>query len=120
TIALCGAALLLLLDNLGRPVEDQVLHINETFAQVEWITIFFFVGLFAVVAGVEQAGLLDWFAQQIVRVTGGSLGATALVVLWASGVLSGLLDNIPFVATMFPGVKNMAPTFGGPAAILPL
>jgi len=120
TIALCGAALLLLLDNLGRPVEDQVHHINETFAQVEWITIFFFVGLFAVVAGVEQAGLLDWFAQQIVRVTGGSLAATALVILWASAFLSAIIDNIPFVATMIPVIKNMAPTFGGPAAILPL
>ncbi|HTO84906.1 MAG TPA: ArsB/NhaD family transporter [Methylomirabilota bacterium] len=120
TIALCGAALLLLLDNFGRPVEDQVHHINETFAQVEWITIFFFVGLFAVVAGVEQAGLLDWFAKQIIDVTGGSLAATALVILWASAFLSAIIDNIPFVATMIPVIKNMAPTFGGPAAILPL
>ena len=120
TIALCGAALLLLLDNFGRPAEDQVHHLNETFAQVEWITIFFFVGLFAVVAGVERAGLLDWFAKHIIGATGGSLAATALVILWASAFLSAIIDNIPFVATMIPVIKNMAPTFGGPAEILPL
>jgi Na+/H+ antiporter NhaD/arsenite permease-like protein len=120
TIALSGAALLLLLDNLGRPVEEQVHHINETFAQVEWITIFFFIGLFAVVAGVEHAGLLDWFAKEIIGLTGGSLAATALVILWASALLSAIIDNIPFVATMIPVIKNMAPSFGGAAGLLPL
>src|SRR5262249_45072576 len=45
---------------------------------------------------------------------------TALVILWASAFLSAIIDNIPFVATMIPVIKNMAPTFGGPAAILPL
>ena len=120
TIALCGATLLLLLDNLGRSVEMQVQRINETFAQVEWITIFFFLGLFVVVAGVEHAGLLDWFAKEIVGLTGGSLGATAMVILWASAVLSAIIDNIPFVATMIPVIKGMAPTFGGPEGLLPL
>ena len=120
TIALCGAALLLLLDNLGRTVEEQVHRINDSFAQVEWITIFFFIGLFAVVAGVEHAGLLDWFAKEIIGLTGGNLGATALVILWASALLSALIDNIPFVATMIPVIKNMAPAFGGPEGLLPL
>ena len=64
TIALFGAAILLLLVNLGRSAEDQHHHLIESFNEVEWITIFFFVGLFIVVAGVEHAGLLkimaDW------------------------------------------------------------
>jgi Na+/H+ antiporter NhaD/arsenite permease-like protein len=120
SIALSGAALLLLLDNLGRPAEEQTHRLNGVFSEVEWITIFFFVGLFAVVAGVEHAGLLDWFARQVLNATGGSLAATALVILWASAFLSAIIDNIPFVATMIPVIKSMAPTFGGPEGLLPL
>jgi Na+/H+ antiporter NhaD/arsenite permease-like protein len=120
SIALSGAALLLLLDNLGRPAEEQTHRLNGVFSEVEWITIFFFVGLFAVVAGVEHAGLLDWFAKQVLSATGGSLAATALVILWASAILSAIIDNIPFVATMIPVIKSMAPTFGGPDGLLPL
>jgi len=120
SIALSGAALLLLLDNLGRPAEEQTHRLNGVFSEVEWITIFFFVGLFAVVAGVEHAGLLDWFAGQILSATGGGAAATALVILWASALLSAIIDNIPFVATMIPVIKSMAPTFGGPEGLLPL
>jgi len=115
-----GAAILLLLDNLGRPAEEQTHRLNGIFSEVEWITIFFFVGLFAVVAGVEHAGLLDWFAQQVLGATGGSLAATALVILWASAILSAIIDNIPFVATMIPVIKGMAPSLGGEAALHPI
>src|SRR6185295_17557774 len=62
TIALFGAAILLLLANVGRSAEDQHHHLIESFNEVEWITIFFFVGLFIVVAGVEHAGLLKILA----------------------------------------------------------
>ena len=120
SIALSGAALLLLLDNLGRPAEEQTHRLNGVFGEVEWITIFFFVGLFAVVAGVEHAGLLDWFARQVLSATGGSLAATALAILWASAFLSAIIDNIPFVATMIPVIKSMVATFGGPEGLLPL
>jgi Na+/H+ antiporter NhaD/arsenite permease-like protein len=120
TIALFGAALLLLLDNIGRPIDDQVQQVNHAFGEVEWITIFFFVGLFAVVAGVEHAGLLDWFAGEIIALTGGDLGVTALAILWSSALLSAIIDNIPFVATMIPVIKSMAPIFGGPEGLLPL
>jgi Na+/H+ antiporter NhaD/arsenite permease-like protein len=120
SIALSGAALLLLLDNLGRGRNDQTHRVHAVFGEVEWITIFFFVGLFAVVAGVEHAGLLSWFAGEIIALTGGSLAATALTILWASAILSAIIDNIPFVATMIPVIKNMAPIFGGPEGLLPL
>ena len=120
SIALSGAALLLLLDNLGRSRDEQTHHVHTVFGEVEWITIFFFVGLFVVVAGVEHAGLLSWFADQIIALTGGSLAATALVIMWASAILSAVIDNIPFVATMIPVIKNMGPIFGGPEGLLPL
>jgi Na+/H+ antiporter NhaD/arsenite permease-like protein len=120
TIALAGAALLLLLDCLPREREAQTHRLNEMFAEVEWVTIFFFVGLFIVVAGVEHAGLLEWFADEVLKVTGGELATTAIAILWASAILSAIIDNIPFVATMIPVIKSMAPTFGGPEGLMPL
>lgn len=120
TIALAGAAILLLLDCWPREREAQTHRLNEMFAEVEWVTIFFFVGLFIVVAGVEHGGLLDWFADEVLSLTGGDLTTTAIAILWASAILSAIIDNIPFVATMIPVIKNMAPTFGGPEGLLPL
>ncbi len=120
TIALLGAALLLLLDNWRRPGEEQSHDVHKVFGDVEWIVIFFFVGLFAIVAGVEHAGLLSLFADKLVGLTGGDLTVTALSILWASAILSAIIDNIPFVATMIPVIKSMAPAFGGPEALLPL
>jgi Na+/H+ antiporter NhaD/arsenite permease-like protein len=120
TIALAGAAILMLLDCWPRDREMQTHRLNETFAEVEWVTIFFFVGLFVVVAGVEHGGLLNWFADSVLSLTGGDLTVTALAILWASAILSAIIDNIPFVATMIPVIKNMAPTFGGPEGLLPL
>jgi Na+/H+ antiporter NhaD/arsenite permease-like protein len=120
TIALFGAAILLLLDNLGRSAEAQHAHLVESFNEVEWITIFFFVGLFIVVAGVEHAGLLRLLADALVGATGGDMKSLALAILWASAVLSAIIDNIPFVATMIPLIKSMAPALGGDQAIMPL
>jgi Na+/H+ antiporter NhaD/arsenite permease-like protein len=120
TIALFGAAILLLLDNLGRSSEQQHERLVESFNEVEWITIFFFVGLFIVVAGVEHAGLLRLLADALVSATGGDMKALAIAILWASAILSAIIDNIPFVATMIPLIKSMAPALGGDQAILPL
>jgi Na+/H+ antiporter NhaD/arsenite permease-like protein len=120
SIALLGAALLLLLENLGRSAEDQSHSVHRTFGEVEWITIFFFIGLFVIVAGVEHAGLLSLLADALIRLTGGDLTVTTLAILWASAILSAIIDNIPFVATMIPVIKNMASGFGGPEGLLPL
>jgi Na+/H+ antiporter NhaD/arsenite permease-like protein len=120
TIAMFGAAILLLLVNIGRSVEDQHHHLIESFNEVEWITIFFFVGLFIVVAGVEHAGLLKIAADWLVNATGGDMTTLGLAMLWVSAILSAIIDNIPFVATMIPVIQNMAPTFGGEEALLPL
>jgi Na+/H+ antiporter NhaD/arsenite permease-like protein len=120
TIALTGAAILMLLDNWAHHTEKASHNIHSTFGDVEWITIFFFLGLFVVVHGVEVGGLLHLLATKLVSATGGSLPATGYAVLWASAFLSAIVDNIPFVATMIPLIKNMAPAFGGPEHIMPL
>jgi Na+/H+ antiporter NhaD/arsenite permease-like protein len=120
TIALFGGAILLLLVNIGRSTEEQHHHLIESFNEVEWITIFFFVGLFIVVAGVEHAGLLAIMADWLIGISGGDMHDLGLAMLWVSAVLSAIIDNIPFVATMIPVIQNMAPTFGGEEALLPL
>jgi Na+/H+ antiporter NhaD/arsenite permease-like protein len=120
TIAMFGAALLMLLDSLGHHPEKQSEKCVHTFNEVEWITIFFFVGLFMVVHGVEVGGLLKLLAELLVKATGGNMEITAYAILWASAILSAIVDNIPFVATMIPLIKAMAPAFGGPDAIGPL
>ena len=120
TIAIFGAAVLLLLANFGRNPEHQSQHVLEAFNEVEWITIFFFVGLFIVVHGVDSTGLLRVLAEKMLALTGGDLKATAIVILWSSAVLSAIIDNIPFVATMIPLIKAMAPNFGGPEGVMPL
>ncbi|MBZ0106612.1 MAG: ArsB/NhaD family transporter [Sulfuricella denitrificans] len=112
TIAMFGGALLLLLQALGKNAEEQTHETHKIFSEVEWITIFFFVGLFIVVAGIEKAGALDLLAKQLIEVTGGDFTITALTILWVSAVFSSIVDNIPFVATMIPVIQNMAPTFG--------
>ncbi len=115
-----GAALLLMLDNLGKSAERQSENVLKVFNEVEWITIFFFVGLFIVIAGVEHAGLLKLLADQLLALTGGDFTTTGVSVLWASAVLSAIVDNIPFVATMIPLIKSMAPAFGGADTLRPL
>ena len=120
TVAMTGAALLLLLANFGRSADEQSKHVLDAFNEVEWITIFFFVGLFIVVHGVDSTGLLKLLADQMLALTGGDLTATSMVILWSSAILSAIIDNIPFVATMIPLIKAMAPTFGGPEGLMPL
>lgn len=120
TVAMFGAALLLLLDNLGLDGEKQSKSIHHTLGEAEWITLFFFGGLFVLVYGIEVSGVIQAMAEFLLRLTGGDLKLTALSILWGSAILSALVDNIPFVAGMIPLIKSMAPTMGGEAAILPL
>ena len=120
TTAMGGAALLLLLSNLGHGANKQSERVHRTFGEVEWITIFFFIGLFIVVHGIERAGVLEFLASRMIEFTGGDMTITALAVIWMSAVLSAVVDNIPFVATMIPLIESMAPTFGGPEQLMPL
>jgi Na+/H+ antiporter NhaD/arsenite permease-like protein len=112
TIAMFGAALLLLLRVFGKRAEEQSQVVHHSFGEVEWVTIFFFVGLFVVVAGIEKAGALEILAHHIVTWTDGDFAATAVLILWVSAIVSALVDNIPFVATMIPVIQNMGAIFG--------
>ncbi len=120
TIAMFGAAVLMLLDNWAHHTEKAAHNIHQTFGDVEWITIFFFIGLFVVVHGVDVGGLLNLLADKLVAATGGDMAHAGYAILWSSAVLSAIVDNIPFVATMIPLIKNMAPAFGGADHIQPL
>jgi len=120
TIALAAAAVMLLLDNWRQAGARQSEKVHGTFAEVEWVTIFFFLALFVLVHAVEVSGLLGLLAKQLVAATDGKMAAAGAVTLWASAGLSALIDNIPFVATMIPLLKNAAPAYGGADHIVPL
>jgi len=120
TIALAGAGTLMLLDHWRHRSRKHADDVHQTFADVEWTTIFFFIGLFVVVHAVEVSGALRSFAEQIVAATGGRPAASGSLILWVSAALSAIFDNIPFVATMIPVIKSMAPAYGGPSQIEPL
>jgi Na+/H+ antiporter NhaD/arsenite permease-like protein len=120
TIAMFGAAVLLLLSNLKNNAEEQSERVHEIFGKIEWITIFFFIGLFIAVKGIEEAGVLRILADMVLNYTGGDLTVTAMVILWVSAIASAIVDNIPFVATMIPVIKSMAPNFGGAENLMPL
>jgi Na+/H+ antiporter NhaD/arsenite permease-like protein len=100
TIALFGAGLLLLLSKTHEP--------HHILAEVEWPTIFFFMGLFIIVGGVVKVGLIKWMSIQVLDITQGNMFATSMVVMWFSAFASAIVDNIPYVATMNPLIIDMA------------
>ncbi|MDX8383089.1 MAG: ArsB/NhaD family transporter [Ghiorsea sp.] len=120
TIAMFGAAVLLILQTFGQSVHEKDHAYEGIMAEVEWTTIFFFVGLFIIVTGVEHTGVIVLMGEKVLELTNGDFNATVAAVLWVSAIASALIDNIPFVATMIPLVQSMAPTFGGAEAIEPI
>ena len=100
TIALFGAGLLLLLSGTHEP--------HNILAEIEWPTIFFFMGLFIIVGGVVKVGLIKWLSVKVIALTQGNLLATSMVVMWFSAFASAFIDNIPYVATMNPLIIDMA------------
>ncbi|CVK18081.1 SLC13 family permease [Sporomusa sphaeroides] len=103
TIALSGAVLLML---VSRAAPEEVL------TEVEWPTIFFFVGLFVLVGGLKATGVIGELAQWSLSVTKGDLLQTSVLVLWVSAIASAFIDNIPFVATMIPMLQEMGQLSG--------
>lgn len=99
TVALAGAFVLLLLT--GEHMME------EAFTKVEWATIFFFVGLFVLVSGLIETGVIAELAAQAIELTDGDIVATSMLILWLSAIASAFLDNIPFVATMIPLIQEM-------------
>lgn len=94
--AVAGASFLLLFE---KP--------KEIYRDVEWLTIFFFVGLFIIIGGFEANGGIKYLADQLIILTHGSLNAATMIILWASGILSGIIDNIPYTATMAPLIEEL-------------
>ncbi|MDD3024554.1 MAG: ArsB/NhaD family transporter [Syntrophomonadaceae bacterium] len=105
TIALLGAALLMLISNE---------HPEEVMLNIEWPTIFFFVGLFILVGGLVETGVIELIARKALLVTDGNIMHTGMLVLWLSAIASAFVDNIPFVATMIPLLQTMSQISGMP------
>ena len=98
TIALTAAAVMLL---IGRQ------DVEEIVAGVEWTTILFFTGLFIVVGGLQETGVIQILANGLMDLTEGHMTLTILLILWVSAIVSSFLDNIPFVATLMPLILTM-------------
>jgi Na+/H+ antiporter NhaD/arsenite permease-like protein len=98
TIALAGATVLML---WGR------IDIEHVLDEIEWTALFFFIGLFMVVEGLVVVGIIEAVAQAALRLTGGDLQMTSMLLLWLSAIGSGIVDNIPYTATMIPVVENL-------------
>lgn len=120
TVALFGAALLMALYTMGMPHQERDVKTEDAFSLVDWTTIFFFTGLFALVYGLEITGVLEYLGEKALLLVKGSVQKTAYLVLWSSAVLSTFLDNIPFVATMIPLLKSMEANLGGREAMMPV
>ncbi len=111
TVAMVGAAFLLLLENFKLHHEKQEHKVHASIAEAEWVTLFFFGGLFVVVYGLEHVGVINQLADLMLKMTGGDFESTVFVTLWGAAIISALVDNIPFVATMIPMIENMSNTF---------
>lgn len=88
-------------------------HIGIILKKVDYKTLLFFIGLFVVVGGLEQTGVLEMIASFIEKVCGGNIFAMVLIIMWISAIASAFVDNIPFAATMVPVIKSLAATTVG-------
>ncbi|MFH1213032.1 MAG: ArsB/NhaD family transporter [Candidatus Neomarinimicrobiota bacterium] len=111
TVGLGGASILMIITNRKT--------VEEFFHEVEWETIFFFIGLFIIVGGLVHLGIIEKLARAIMGLTKGNIPVTAVAIIWISGIFSSFLDNIPFVATMVPLIRDIGNTVGADK-ILPL
>lgn len=107
TIAMTGATLLMLWARSD---------VNHILRDIEWATLFFFIGLFITVEAIVEVGIIAAAGEAALRLTGGSLPLTALLLLWLSAAASGIVDNIPYTATMIPLVQSL----GESMPIMPL
>ena len=120
TIAIAGAAVLLLLYTIGESHEEREQKVENILGSVDWTTIFFFSGLFVIVYGLEVTGVLALMGEKFVEMTEGSIEKATFLILWTSAIISSVIDNIPFVATMIPMIKSMEESMGGREAMMPV
>lgn len=98
TVALFGGVLLLLISRIEP---------EEILLEIEWTTIFFFIGLFILVGALEERGIIEILAGKLLEITNGQQMLMAILILWVSAIASAFLDNIPFVATMIPLIQEI-------------
>jgi Na+/H+ antiporter NhaD/arsenite permease-like protein len=98
TIALAGATLLMLWSKTDP---------HHALSDIEWTTLFFFIGLFITVEAIVEVGLIEMIADAALRLTGGNLPLTSMLLIWFSAIASGIVDNIPYTATMIPIVESL-------------
>ncbi len=103
TIAIVGAVVLLTISKISP---------TKILLEVEWSTIFFFIGLFILVGGLKEAGAIKILAEWVLDLTNGNMLLTTMAVLWVSTIASAFIDNIPFVATMIPMIQDMGTLSG--------
>jgi Na+/H+ antiporter NhaD/arsenite permease-like protein len=101
TIAMTGAVVLMIVAR-----ED----VHEIFNTVEWPTLFFFIGLFIIVGAVVKTGIISDLATGVLSATGGRTDLAALAILWMSGLISAIVDNIPYTVTMVPLIQQLGQT----------
>ena len=90
----------------------------ELIKKVDYNTLLFFIGLFVVVGGLEQTGILEVIAQFIGNISGGNIKLMVAIIIWISAIASAFVDNIPFAATMIPIIKSLSMTSGADLGVL--
>jgi Na+/H+ antiporter NhaD/arsenite permease-like protein len=101
TVAMAGAVVLMLVSKAEVP---------DMLSEIEWATLLLFLGLFVLVEALIKVGFVSLVAQWMLDLTGGHQGLTTMVLLWGSGIASGIIDNIPYTATMVPIVQELGQT----------
>lgn len=113
TIAMSAGLLLLILSDRHK--------VEHTLANdIDWVTIFFFMGLFMIVESLVETGFIDMIATSVMRITHGEPKTTSMVILWLSGIFSAVIDNVPFVAAMIPVLEKLGVLIGNPEAMHPI
>ena len=102
SVALGGASLLMLI-SISKYEES----VAKILSRLEWLAIFFFVGLFVLVGGLMETGVIKAMAVEAFNITNGDITTTTMLILWLSAIASAFIDNIPFVATLIPMIKEM-------------
>lgn len=105
-VAMAGATVLMLVGIRSEQELEEALH------KVEWVTILFFIGLFILVGGLVETGIINDLAQGTLELTQGDMTKTTMLILWVSGFASATIDNIPFVATMIPLIQDVGVQMG--------
>ncbi|HOZ91841.1 MAG TPA: ArsB/NhaD family transporter [Candidatus Syntrophosphaera thermopropionivorans] len=109
-----SAGLFLILVGQRNDIEHIMVH------EVDWVTLFFFVGLFIIVEGLVQTGFISLLAHKVLELTHNQARPTSMAILWLSGILSAFIDNVPFVATMIPLIKQIGTVISQPNLMDPI